>query len=163
MQRRSSRQPRQPGEILRLGGQEYRLESVQGQGGSAVVYRACYEDRLSRGVFHHVLIKELFPSAPRGGIWRSQTGEVMVSPEARTQMDSCRKSFEQGNQINLKVLEQLPEQVSGNLNSYEAYGTLYSVLYVHGGMILEEMLEQKGEDLSLKEAAQILLRILDAL
>ena len=163
MQRRSSRQPRQPGEILRLGGQEYRLESVQGQGGSAVVYRACYEDRLSRGLFHHVLIKELFPSAPRGGIWRSQTGEVMVSPEARTQMDSCRRSFEQGNQINLKLLEQLPEQISGNLNSYEAYGTLYSVLYVHGGMILEEMLEQKGEDLSLKEAAQVLLRILDAL
>lgn len=157
------RQPRKPGEILKLGEQEYRLEGVQGQGGSAVVYRACYEDQLSKGLFHHVLIKELFPIASKGGIWRSQTGEVVVSPEAERQMESCRSSFQKGNQINLKLLGQQPEHVSGNLNSYEAYGTLYSVLSIHGGVILEEMLEQKGGNLSLKEAARILLRILDAL
>ena len=39
----SGRKLRAAGEILRLGGVDYRLESVEGRGGSAVVYRAVYE------------------------------------------------------------------------------------------------------------------------
>jgi hypothetical protein len=32
---------------------------VEGRGGSSVVYRASYEDRLNQGFRHRVLIKEL--------------------------------------------------------------------------------------------------------
>ena len=48
----SGRKLRAAGEILRLGGVDYRLESVEGRGGSAVVYRAVYEDELNLSLIH---------------------------------------------------------------------------------------------------------------
>ena len=77
-------------------------------------------------------------------------------------MEVCRRLFLQGNQVNLELLARLPEEISGNLNSYEAYGTFYSVLSVHGGRTLEEMLEEGGPH-CLKEAAEWMMWILDGL
>ena len=158
----SGRKLRAAGEILRLGGVDYRLESVEGCGGSAVVYRAVYEDELNRGCFHQVLVKELFPYDPRGMIYRGEAGEVCCRPGAEERMEVCRRLFLQGNQVNLELLARLPEEISGNLNSYEAYGTFYSVLSVHGGRTLEEMLEAGGP-CGLKEAAEWMTWILDGL
>lgn len=67
---------REKGEILRLGDMDYCLEGVEGQGGSAVVYRASYEDRLNKGYFHQVLIKELYPLHENDGIWRDSRGNI---------------------------------------------------------------------------------------
>lgn len=158
----SGRKLRAAGEILRLGGVDYRLESVEGRGGSAVVYRAVYEDELNRGCFHRVLVKELFPYDPRGMIYRGEAGEICCRPGAEERMEVCRRLFLQGNQVNLELLARLPEEISGNLNSYEAYGTFYSVLSVHGGRTLEEMLEEGGPH-CLKEAAEWMMWILDGL
>ena len=41
------RKPRMIGEQLLLGGAEYRIEAVEGYGGSTIVYRASYQDGLS--------------------------------------------------------------------------------------------------------------------
>ena len=79
----SGRKLRAAGEILRLGGVDYRLESVEGRGGSAVVYRAVYEDELNRGCFHRVLVKELFPYDPRGMIYRGEAGGNLLPPRGR--------------------------------------------------------------------------------
>src|SRR5699024_12717801 len=70
---------------------------------------------------------------------------VLLSFPTRRSSD-LRNRFFQGNAVNLKLLEALPEKISGNLNSYEAYGTCYSVLYVHGGQDLEHFLEGRSEE-----------------
>ena len=105
----SGRKLRAAGEILRLGGVDYRLESVEGRGGSAVVYRAVYEDELNRGCFHRVLVKELFPYDPRGMIYRGEAGEICCRPGAEERMEVCRRLLLQGNQVNLELLARLPE------------------------------------------------------
>lgn len=154
---------RAAGEILPLGGVDYRLEGVEGFGGSSVVYRAAYEDGLNRGSFHQVLIRELFPYDRTGAIYRNDRGEICCRQEGRERMDACRRGLIRGNQANLELLEQLPEQTAGNLNSFEAYGTYYTVLTVHGGATLERLLEKEQGYFDLRQAACICLQILEAL
>lgn len=156
------RQPRAIGETLLLGGVEYRIEKVEGYGGSAIVYLASYPDALNWESIHLVYIKELFPWHPKGLIYRNEEGEICCMPKAREYMRQCRQSFYLGNQANLNLLAKMPEQISGNLNSYEAYGTYYSLLPVQGGESLEAILES-GFSFSLKEAAECMKKILNAL
>ena len=157
------RRLREAGEVLTLGRTDYKLESVEGCGGSSVVYRASYEDKLNQGCFHRVLIKELFPYHPKGLIYREPSGNVCCKEEALPYMERCRQNFYLGNKANLTLLDQMPEQVSGNLNSYEAYGTYYSVLSVHGGRTLEALLEEGKNYKDLKNAAKCLIQMLEAL
>lgn len=156
------RQLRNPGDMLLLGGTEYRLEAVEGCGGSAVVYRASYEDQLNQGYRHYVLIKELFPYHPKGDIYRNEAGEICCRGDGGSIMERSRQNFYRGNQANLKLLEQEPGKISGNLNSYSAYGTFYSVLSVHGGKNLQTILEEGQELRTLRETAETILKILDA-
>ncbi|MBT9776224.1 hypothetical protein GPL15_06880 [Clostridium sp. MCC353] len=157
------RQLRKMGDVITLGGTDYRLESVEGCGGSSVVYRARYEDRLNRGCYHNVLIKELFPAHPQGLICRDVSGSVCCQKDGEAYMERCRQSFYRGNQANLELLDLQPEQISGNLNSFQAYGTYYSVLAVHGGKNLEQLLEEGTEVNSLRAAAACMIKILNAL
>ncbi|MBS6646194.1 MAG: NACHT domain-containing protein [Clostridiaceae bacterium] len=157
------RQLRKTGDVITLGGTDYRLESVEGCGGSSVVYRAKYEDRLNRGCYHNVLIKELFPAHPQGLIYRDEAGSVCCQKDGELYMERCRQSFYRGNQANLELLDLQPEQISGNLNSFQAYGTYYSVLAVHGGKNLEQLLEEGTEVNSLRAAAAGMIKILNAL
>lgn len=156
------RRLREKGEILRLGDVDHRLEGVEGCGGSAVVYRASYEDRLNSGYRHQVLIKELYPFCEDDGIWRDSQGDICCREDSREKFDSCKRSFLAGNAANLKLLSQMPEQISGNLNSYEAYGTFYSVLSVHGGTSLMALMEEGKAFTSLLEAAEAMIKILEA-
>jgi len=151
-----------PGDVLLLGGTNYRLESVEGCGGSSIVYRASYEDQLNQECRHFVLIKELFPYHPKGDIYRNAQGMICCRGDGEKVMEQYRQSFYCGNQANLKLLEQAPEKVSGNLNSYRAYGTFYSVLAVHGGSNLKTILEENRELRTLKETAEAVLKILEA-
>lgn len=157
------RQPRQSGETIILGDVEYHIEGIEGIGGSTIVYRAFYEDRLNRGSIHRVLIKELFPWHPRGLIYRDESGCIGCCAEGKELFERSQKSFYLGNQANLELLEQMPEQISGNVNSFEAYGTYYSVLPLHGGRCLQEILEQEESFRTLREAAVAIMQMLDAL
>ncbi len=150
------------GDILLLGGTDYRVESVEGCGGSSVVYRASYEDRLNHECRHYVLIKELFPYHPKGDIYRGASGEICCRGDGAGIMERHMQSFYRGNQANLRLLEKSPERVSGNINSYSAYGTFYSVLSIHGGRSLGKILEDRQKPWSLKETAEIILKILEA-
>ena len=157
-----NRQIRTCGSTLILGGTAYRLETLEGMGGSAIVYRASYPDSLSPGERHQVLIKELFPISPQGDITRGADGSIFCAPEAETRMELARQRFLTGNQINLELLRLAPSATAGNLNSYEAYGTYYSVLSVHGGRNLLGELETR-EHFSLRESVCIFRQILQAL
>lgn len=153
---------RKPGEILLLGQTEYRLESVEGYGGSTVVYRASYEDGLNRDCRHSVLIKELFPWDFKGEIYRGGAGEICCRGDGVERMEQCRRNFYRGNEANLRLLEHFADRVSGNINSCCAYGTYYSVLFVHGGESLARKLERR-ERWTLRQTAEVILKILDAL
>jgi len=151
------------GEEIILGGTSYRLESVEGCGASAVVYRASYQDELSRGAFHYVFIKELYPWTADGSIFRTGSGEISYTPDGESRMELDRERFLLGNRVNLELLRQLPSGVSGNINSYEAFGTYYSVLAVHGGENLKTLLTDGHREFTLRESAVVIKQVLNAL
>ena len=157
-----NRQIRKCGSTLILGGVTYRLEALEGMGGSAIVYRASYPDALSSGERHQVFIKELFPLSPQGDITRRTDGSILCAPEAAARMELARQRFLTGNRINLELLRLAPSSTAGNLNSYETYGTYYSVLSLHGGENLLHALETQGK-FSLRESARIFQQLLQAL
>ena len=159
----NSREMRKTGSVLVLGQTEYLIEGVEGTGGSTIVYRASYEDELNRPQRHGVLIKELYPWTADGSIYRDEAGNICCSSQAQDFFELSRKSFYKGNSANLSLLGKNPERISGNLNSYEAYGTYYSVLSLHGGENLADYLKKEGENLTLERAAQLTMMILDSL
>lgn len=156
------RQPRESGETISLAGGKYTVDAVLGLGGSCVVYAAHYVDLLNPNHSHHVLLKELYPFQPRGEIYRGEDGDIRCTPAARPVFESAKAAFARGNQINLELLEKLPEETSGNLISCEAYGTYYSVLSVHGGESLDSRLA-RGGPVSLRTACELLGQIAQAL
>ncbi len=160
---RGKREPLHLGFVLHLGGVRYVVEKVEGMGGNAIVYRASYEDALSTDRRHQVLIKELFPYETKGWMYRDENGGVVCLEEGKEWFLRQRQSFVRGNEANLELLEREPDQVLGNHNSYEAYGTLYSVLTLHGGETLEEILKKKERFGSLKEITQAILALVSAL
>lgn len=159
---RDKRKLLNPGDTLLLGGENYKIESVKGCGGSAVVYHASYADQLNQECRHHVLIKELFPYHAKGDIYRNERHEICCSGDGVRVMEHYRQRFYRGNQANLSLLEQTPEKISGNLNSFCAYGTFYSVLAVHGGKNLDQVLQEKQGAWTLRETADVMLKILAA-
>ena len=151
-----------PGDVIRLGETDYRIEGVEGCGGSSVVYQAVYEDSLNSGQFHRVLIKELYPWTADSSVYRDEDGNICATPEGAATMTQSRESFYRGNTANLTLLRDMPDKISGNLNSYEAYGTYYSVLSLHGGKSLQKEMEKLDEEPDLRRMAEIMLQILDA-
>lgn len=151
------------GYLLILGGITYRLEAVEGSGGSAVVYRASYQDALNVEERHDVLIKELFPLNEHGWIYRAEDGGIICMDEGKDLMEISRSRFFMGNQMNLELLRHQPSGVSGNINSFEAYGTFYSVLSVHGGVNLKQLLVDEKKAYRLREAVLVMKKILSAL
>lgn len=156
------RRLRKVGEILILDTTAYQITGVEGYGGSSVVYQAFYRDSLNQDQTHQVLIKELFPWNAKKVIYRDQGGAICCQPQGRELMETNRRRYREGNQANLELLKAHPAHISGNLNSYEAYGTYYTVLAFHGGENLEHYLKQK-KHLSLGELTVLFLRILTAL
>ena len=154
---------REIGSIIELGGTAYRITSVEGTGASAIAYRAEYADALSDGVYHHVFIKELFPLSPHGEIYRDGSGNICCMPEGEELFENLKRRFEEGNRTNLTLLASRPDRVSGNLNSYRAYGTYYSLLSVHGGENLQHLLDQQDVGWTLPEMISVMNKLLDAL
>ena len=157
-----SRTPLPPGSLLILGGISYRLDAIEGCGSSAIVYQATYPDNLNPEALHRVLVKELFPVCVNGKIYRSADGGIVYAEESSGVMEEARRRFRMGNQVNLELLQQNPAATAGNLNSYEAYGTYYSVLSLHGGETLLHRLNAQHQ-IPVREAAVILRQILQAL
>lgn len=152
-----------PGTVLVLGGTGYQIEDLEGYGNNAVVYRASYEDGLIQGSYHQVLIKELFPYSSQGWVYRTGDGCLKCAPGHEEFFEQHRQSFWMGNKANLELLKKAPDQIAGNINSFEAYGTCYSVLSLHGGRTLEQILRDRQWGGSLRDITTCLLQILDSL
>lgn len=157
-----ARRPLKAGDILHFPGMECVVQEEIGRGSNALVYRGWYEDALTRGERHHVLIKELFPMHPKGLIARGENGCV-IRPEAAADFWQLHmESFERGNRAHLKVLEASPDTVGGNLNTFPLNDTYYTVLDYSGGRSLEQDIKLRGAS-SLRTTAVRLLGVLRAL
>lgn len=149
------------GHVLILGGTPYIIENMEGCGNNSILYRAAYEDGLNGGSFHKVLIKELFPYDPKGGIYRTSEGEVCHTAQAGPLWEYHRLSFYRGNQVNLALCGIAPDRTMGNINSYEAFGTYYSILELDGGQTLADILAERT--LTLGDAVGYMTELLNAL
>ena len=127
-----------PGSILSFPGMICEIEKLIGKGSNAIVYLGRYEDSLSLGLFHHVIIKELFPYHPESSIRRNESGDIEADESAADYFDLQKKSFECGNEIHLRMLEKHPDKIGANINTFPLNGTFYSVLGFDSGKSLDK-------------------------
>ncbi len=129
---------------LNFPGMNCVVQEEIGRGSNALVYRGWYEDALTRGERHHVLIKELFPLHPKGMIFRGEDNRVNRTEDAEDFWLLHQESFERGNRAHLKLLEASPDIVGGNLNTFFLNQTFYTVLDYTGGRSLEQDIKLRG-------------------
>ncbi len=146
------------GHTLCLGGRQYHIQGVAGMGANAIVYRVAYQDGLSQAQ-HTALLKELYPAL--SGVSR-QGGVLTVAPDAQAAFDAHRQSYLRGNDAHLRQLAAQAGRVTGNIDSFAAFGTLYTLLDYHGGHTLEALLAQPP-GASAETAVRRLLSLLEAL
>ena len=150
-----------PDEILDFPGLTCHIISEIGRGSNALVYRAWYADHHHADEHHEVLIKELFPVHPNGGIYRAADRSIVCTPEGEETYTLHRESFEVGNSVHLALLKKQPDGVGANLNTYASNGTLYTVLGFNGGRSLSE--EFTGPTISLRPLVERMIKLLNEL
>ena len=150
-----------PGTLLSFPGMTCTVEHEVGRGSNAIVYEGYYLDQTSRQR-HRVLVKELYPYLPGGGVTRGEDLSLRLTEEAADGWDVHRLSFLKGNEAHLALLARHPERIGANLNTFQLKGTLYTVLGFSGGRSLEALL-QAAPSTTLKEHTLRLLGVLDAL
>lgn len=151
------------GSILSLNGMEIHIGELVGKGSNAFVYKAWYSDPVTKSTGHHVLVKELFPFDPKGGIRREEDGRILVGEDSRELWQRHLESFEAGNRIHLALLESQPELMAmgSNIISCRHNETLYTVLGYSGGRSLHEELNRRSS--TLRQTTARILSVLDAL
>jgi len=140
------------GASICLGGMDCRIESVLGKGANALAYQAIYKDEVQPDQIHRILIKEPFPWRPAGGITRAENGALLCIPEAEEFFASHKKSFLRGNRVHLELQRTRADKVPLNLNTYQANGTLYTLMGDSGGQTLWDALRAR-EPIPLKTLA----------
>ena len=138
------RRPLPPEHRLCLGGTTYRIVSHLGRGANALAYRAVYDDAALPDQLHPVLLRELFPWRPEGGIRRGADGGLVVDAQARDFFDLHRESFLRGDRVHLEMRRARAGKVPVNLNTYPAGHTLYTVQEDSEGETLQAVLDRGG-------------------
>lgn len=134
----------QPQTLLSFPGMACTVESLAGAGSNAIVYYGSYPDGHLRGRRHHVLIKELFPCQEQGLIYRDDKNHICWEADAEEEMALQRLSFQRGNEIHLKLLEEHPGEIDANINTFSMHHTLYTVLGFTGGRSMDKELDAPG-------------------
>lgn len=147
------------GTMLSFPGMPCEIAGEVGRGSNGVVYEGWYADQLNVHLRHRVLIKELFPYVPEGGVYRGEDGSVCVEDRARDAYEVHRLSFRRGNEAHLSLLSRSPERIGANLNTFTLNGTYYTVLGYSGGRSLQQAVDAG----TLKIHVRRVLGMLDAL
>lgn len=134
------------GTSLDFPGMRCTIESVVGRGSNALVYLGSYPDHHQPGLRHRVLIKELFPYHSRGAVYRDAKNHICFNEDGAVTMHLHRISFNRGNEIHVRLLENHPEHLDSNINTFSLNHTLYSVLGFSGGRSLDRELDAAGAD-----------------
>lgn len=153
-----------PGTLLPFPGMECTVASLVGRGSNAMVYLGHYPDQHNPMLRHQVLIKELFPYEPGGRIYRDEDGEICCLEDAEDTWELHRLSFDRGNEIHIRLLEEHPGDLDSNINTFSMNRTLYSILGFTGGRSLEaEMGRPGGRNDSLGEHIRRIHGVLNVL
>lgn len=139
---------------------EYVIEKYVNSGANSIVYQAWYRDSLMPEKIHMVLIKELYPYDPAGGITREPDMSLTVRPDTGTLFRKHRESFVSGNDIHLMLSNEGKGGIAENLDSFEQNHTLYTVLNVRAGQVLEEVIKKKRDYFSLTAAVRFIRNLL---
>lgn len=118
----------EPDSVIYHNGFHLRITEVIGKGGNAVAYKAEYDDTAVIGGIHKCILKELFPFHPDGFVYRDENGGIVCKEEAKEFFEIHKKSFLYGNRMHLSILENSPDSVGANFDSFEYNGTLYSII-----------------------------------
>lgn len=145
------------------GGRNYTISRYISAGGNSIVYQAWYQDSLMPEKMHQVLLKELYPLDHAGRIMRREDLYLEIGEGAQKLYADHKKSYLLGNQVHLTLSQEGLGGIAENLDSFEANGTIYTVLTARKGKVLVEMLEQKRLFPNLEKAAQCIRRLLNTL
>lgn len=152
---------------LQFQGMECTIEHSVGRGSNVIAYVGYYKDHHFPDLSRRVLIRELFPYDRKGGIWREPDGFIHVENDSRALFYQNRRVFLRGNEVYIRLLENISDGIDLNINTFECHNTLYSLLAYTGGRTLnEELCRACGKDrrISGAEALLSIVRILgDAL
>lgn len=157
-----NRMPLSKNEPLFLGAETYTILETIGCGANAIVYKAAYKDGLLREKEHTVLIKELFPLHKEGLIYRDESKNIVFDEKAADYFELHKKSFLRGNMAHLDLQAVRADKSTTNINSFEARGTLYTILGYSNGQTLKDAV-QNGALRSLADITACMLNVLDAL
>lgn len=69
--------------VLAFEGLSCHIEEVVGQGSNAIVYKGWYPDSFHQNLYHHVLVKELFPFHPQKKSGEGKMAGFRWSPKRR--------------------------------------------------------------------------------
>lgn len=134
------------GTRLRFLGMECVVEKDLGRGSSVLVYTGYYHDSQDPRILHRVLIRELFPYDPQGGIFRSEGGDLVIEKKSEELYREYREKFLRANGIHSRMAEEIPEDLDIHINTFTCRSTLYGVMGYSGGRSLrEEILRMSAE------------------
>lgn len=148
---------------LSSGKNSYTIEKYISAGSNSLIYQAWYQDTLMPESIHTVLIKELYPFDPLGGIYRDEEMNLRIREESEELFEFHKKSYLFGNRAHLMLTEEGSGDIAENLDSFEQNYTLYTVLASRKGQVLDEMIRQKKEFPSLTDMITCICNILYSL
>ena len=132
---------------LAFPGLECVIDAAAGRGSGVLAYTGYYPDREDPRIRHRVLIRELFPYDPSGGIRRSEGGSLEIEKRSEDLYARYRESFLRANEVHSRMAEEIPGDLDLHINTYNYNNTLYSVMGYTGGRSLEEEIrQQQGEE-----------------
>ncbi len=131
-------------ERLIFPGMECVIDAPAGRGANVLAYIGHYTDQQHRHLTHTVLIRELFPYDSMGRIFRDEKGDIHVLPAAKEYYAWHRMTFLRGNEVHLRLAQQIPSKIDLNINTFFCRGTLYSLLGFTGGRSLEDEIGPLG-------------------
>lgn len=163
-----SRTALKKGSILHFPGMECVIDASVGRGSNAIAYTGSYRDQQNPDLSHRVLIRELFPFDPAGGITRAADDRLIVVPSSRQAYDFNRMTFLRGNEVHVCLSKTIPSDIDVNINTFEYNDTLYSLIGYNGGRTLDrelsrsDMRQRSSSDESAKRMEKLLwiIRIL---
>lgn len=127
--------------ILHFPGMECVIGSCVGKGSNVIAYTGSYRDSQNPSLSHLVLIRELYPYDPEGGISRSVKGSLQIEPFSQQLYDFNKMTFERGNEVHIRLAGTFPSDIDVNINTFEYNNTLYSLLGFSGGRTLDRDLK----------------------
>ena len=130
----------QKNDRLLFPGMECTIDHSVGRGSNVIAYIGYYKDHQNPELSHRILIRELFPYNPDGGITRDSDGRIHIERYALPVYEFNRETFLRGNEVHIRLLENIPSEIDLNINTYGYNNTLYSLVGYTGGRNLYEEL-----------------------